>query len=383
MQIIYNFASKKEIMTTADFFIELVSQFDAQLPFVAYRKPKMTTVKALLQDTDELHTVTDYTESGFVMAPFDDRKTTILIPTAISKVISMTFLPTDKSVNTIVIGLENKISEENKHVDLVQKGIDTIGEETFKKVVLSRAETVETSEDPIELFQKILATYPTAFVYCWYHPKVGMWLGATPETLLKIENKRFKTMALAGTQEYKGTLEAKWTAKEYEEQQFVTDYIIENFKSSASRISVSDTKTVQAGNLLHLQTEISGILNSENLKTILDKLHPTPAVCGVPRETSKAFILKEELYDRAFYSGFLGELNIKEKTSRNTNRRNVENNAYAAIKTVSNLFVNLRCMQWQNGEVILYLGGGITKDSNAVAEWEETVAKAKVMKKVL
>jgi len=370
-------------MTTADFFIELVSQFDAQLPFVAYRKPKMTTVKALLQDTDELHTVTDYTESGFVMAPFDDRKTTILIPTAISKVISMTFLPTDKSVNTTAIGLENKISEDNKHVELVQKGIDTIGEETFKKVVLSREETVETSEDPIELFQKILATYPTAFVYCWYHPKVGMWLGATPETLLKIENKRFKTMALAGTQEYKGTLEVEWTAKEYEEQQFVTDYIIENFKSAASRISVSDTKTVQAGNLLHLQTEISGILNSENLKTILDKLHPTPAVCGVPRETSKAFILKEELYDRAFYSGFLGELNIKEKTSRNTNRRNVENNAYAAIKTVSNLFVNLRCMQWQNGEVTLYLGGGITKDSNAVAEWEETVAKAKVMKKVL
>ncbi|WP_452218731.1 chorismate-binding protein [Lacinutrix undariae] len=370
-------------MTTTDFFTALTSQLEAQLPFVAYRKPKMTTVKALLQNTDELHTITDYTESGFVMAPFDDRELSILIPSDISKTIEIEFSSSSNHISSTVISSEFKISEKNAHVNLVQKGIDTIGEDTFKKVVLSREEVVETSEDPLVLFQKILETYPTAFVYCWYHPKVGMWLGATPETLLKTENKRFKTMALAGTQEYKGTLDVKWTSKEYEEQQFVTDYIIANFKSEASRISVSDTKTVKAGNLLHLQTEISGILTTKNLKSVLDKLHPTPAVCGVPRAASKAFILKEELYNRAFYSGFLGELNIKEKTSRNTNRRNVENNAYAAIKTVSNLFVNLRCMQWQDDEVTLYLGGGITKDSNAVAEWEETVAKAKVMKKVL
>ena len=69
--------------------------------------------------------------------------------------------------------------------------------------------------------------------------------------------------------------------------------------------------------------------------------------------------------------------------SRNTNSRNVENNAYASIKTVSNLFVNLRCMQISNQEAIIYVGGGITKDSNVEAEWEETVQKALVMKKVL
>ena len=69
--------------------------------------------------------------------------------------------------------------------------------------------------------------------------------------------------------------------------------------------------------------------------------------------------------------------------SRNTNSRNVENNAYESIKTVSNLFVNLRCMQISNQEAIIYVGGGITKDSNVEAEWEETVQKALVMKKVL
>jgi len=112
-------------------------------------------------------------------------------------------------------------------------------------------------------------------------------------------------------------------------------------------------------------------------------LHPTPAVCGLPKDAAKQFILKNENYNREFYTGFLGEINIKTSISRNSNSRNVENNAYAAVKTVSNLYVNLRCMQISNQEAIIYVGGGITKDSNVEAEWEETVQKALVIKKVL
>lgn len=252
--------------------------------------------------------------------------------------------------------------------------------------MLSRIETLQLSDsNPIQLFKRLLQTYQTAFVYCWYHPKVGLWLGATPETLLKVEGNRFDTMALAGTQLYNGTLDAIWQNKEKQEQQFVTDFVVDNLKDIVESLKVSKTKTVRAGSILHLLTEINGTLNFKlfNLKQVIQSLHPTPAICGIPRESAKEFILENENYNREFYTGFLGELNLQEKITRNSNRKNVENSAYASVKKVSNLFVNLRCMQLKQKQAIIYIGGGITKDSVPENEWIETVNKTNTIKKVL
>jgi isochorismate synthase len=221
-------------------------------------------------------------------------------------------------------------------------------------------------------------------VYCWYHPKVGLWIGATPELLFKVEGKQLTTISLAGTQPYKPSSIPSWTHKEYEEQQIVTDYITNRIKPYTIQINVSDIDTVRAGSLLHLKTRItSRIADTSNLKSIIEALHPTPAVCGFPREEAKDFILKNENYNREYYTGFLGELNLKQSKTRNANRRNVENNAYAVVKTQSNFYVNLRCMQIKNNEALIYIGGGITKDSNSEKEWEETVNKTTTIGNVL
>ena len=98
------------------------------------------------------------------------------------------------------------------------------------------------------------------------------------------------------------------------------------------------------------------------LENLIKYLHPTPAVCGLPKETAKDFILQNENYTRSYYSGYLGELNVNENTQ---------------------LFVNLRCMEVKDAKIALYVGGGITKASIPEKEFEETVAKAMVMKKVL
>ena len=191
-------------------------------------------------------------------------------------------------------------------------------------------------------------------------------------------------MALAGTQAFKGTMEVFWGHKEKEEQAIVTKAIVENLEASVETLSLSGPMTVKAGNLLHLKTTISGNLKNAGLALLLNSLHPTPAVCGFPRQVAKEFILQNEGYDRTFYTGYLGELNLQETKTRNTNRKNVENNAYGSVKKVSNLFVSLRCMQMtKEQEAVLYIGGGITKDSNPEAEWQETVQKAKTMKQIL
>ena len=79
-------------------------------------------------------------------------------------------------------------------------------------------------------FEKLLGSYPSATNYVWFHPKVGLWMGATPEILLKVENQSFTTMALAGTQVYEGVADVKWKPKELEEQQMVTDYVLDKLK---------------------------------------------------------------------------------------------------------------------------------------------------------
>ncbi|MBJ7879945.1 chorismate-binding protein [Gelidibacter salicanalis] len=388
------------------FFEQLQVQFDHQLPFVAFKKPDTTVIKGLLQEDDQLHYSLDFTESGFVFAPFDSENDTFLLPFENASIITHDFVKGNSNGPSNHID-HSKNEQKEFHIDLVQKGIEAINQGSFKKVVLSRCEAVETSDtNPINLFKRLLDTYPTAFVYCWYHPKVGLWLGATPETLLSIRGNRLKTMALAGTQAFEGATDVVWKEKEREEQQIVTDFIIENLRESVGRsqysvgslqssvasvhssdlkIEVSEQHTVRAGNLLHLKTDIELQLTSgtKALKPILDALHPTPAVCGFPKHRAKNFIIEHEGYPREFYAGFLGELNLKESRTRNTNRRNVENNAYGVSKTVSNLYVNLRCMQIKNDTVQIYVGGGITKDSDAELEWEETVHKSQIIKRVL
>lgn len=372
-------------MTLFNFFNCIETQYNNKLPFVAYRKPGESSISGLLQKDNALHITKDFTEKGFVFAPFDNASDAVLLPVDYaSKIVCSDY----EVIPTQLIGKPlSVVTDEQKafHINLVNKGVEAIKDSAFKKVVLSRQEAVQISEqNPIGIFKSLLNHYSLAFVYCWYHPKIGLWLGATPETLIKIEGHQFSIMSLAGTQEYNGTLDVTWQDKEKEEQQFVTDFIVDSIKPSVDYLKVSNTETVKAGNLVHLRTLISARLDSNSaLKDVISIIHPTPAVCGLPKQASKDFILKNENYNREFYTGFLGELNLETVVKPRSGRRNIENRAYAIPKKSTQLYVNLRCMQIKNNTAIIYVGGGITSHSNADSEWDETVSKSKVMKNVL
>ncbi len=378
-------------MLEKDFFDTISNHYKNNLPFVMYRKPHKTGIDALLQTNNSLHITSGFTEQGFVFSPFDAINETVIIPTDQSEQIFLNTLEDNKedgfsNVVSSQLKKNQNTTAKTQHIHLVNKGVQAIKENVFKKVVLSRSETLSIkNNDPIHLFKQLLNSYKSAFVYCWYHPKVGLWLGATPETLIKIEGQRFSIMALAGTQSYNGTMDVVWQEKEKQEQQFVTDFIVNNIKPFVSNIKTSDVNTVKAGNLLHLKTMISAQLNPDiiSLKTLIEVLHPTPAVCGLPKQAAKHFILENENYDRAFYSGFLGELNYQKHIAPRTGRRNIENRAYAVKRNSTQLYVNLRCMQLVNNEAVIYVGGGITKTSHAESEWHETVSKSLVIKSVL
>lgn len=364
----YGFGEKENrIRDMNNFFSKTKQHYNQNLPFVIYSKPNTSSVFGLLQQNNTLHKISDYSEKGFVFASFDEKEL-VLIPENESEIITAEKESTafeSFETDDLHFDAEAKIQYE----DLVSKGIEAIKNEEFKKVVLSRSEKAALSEfDFIETFQHLVQLYPTTFCYCFFHPQIGLWMGATPEQLLKANGNVFETTALAGTQKADLETEIRWEQKEKDEQQYVTDFIVKRLREVANSVVVTEPYSLKAGSIWHIKTDISGVLNENStLEEVIDTLHPTPAVCGLPKKKAKAFIIENENYDRTFYTGFLGELN----------------SSFANESVSSDLFVNLRSMQIQNKTAILYMGCGITKESIPEKEWEESVNKSMTMKRVL
>ena len=336
-------------------FEEINTLLLKQNPFVSYVKPNENVWSLLVQQNDEIIEFSN--QAGFVFIPFHEGKQ-VVIPfegNAFSQ---------GNLENLEQKSAESFTSESNQKEifeDLVSKGVSAIQQGEFDKVVLSRKIVLKEQIAIVETFENLISTYPTAFRYLFLHPKIGLWMGATPEQLVKINQSQFETVALAGTQLYSENV--IWEAKEIEEQQFVTDYIVTKVKDKVNNLIISDTKTVKAGNLAHLKSFISGELTPDfQANDLIKALHPTPAVCGLPKVQAIDFILKNEGYNRKYYAGFLGEYNKDNQTD---------------------LFVNLRCLEVENDVVTIYVGCGITKDSNPEKEFIETENKSMTMRNVL
>ena len=374
-------------MQLDDLFFKAEDYHKNQQPFVLYNKPQDEKVCGVFQQTQDVIYAKDFTETGFVFSPFDDLDKTIIFQQTNCDFIEANLSGSDELINqdtfteTLINPSSSSITE---HARLVNEGIKAIKETSLEKVVLSRVFQIDTENSALGIFKKLIAQYPTAFTYIWYHPKIGLWLGATPETLLSISHLRFKTMALAGTQPYQNTMNVQWGFKEQEEQQIVTNSIASALKDDSRTLNIGEPETSRAGALLHLKSDIAGDFKTDfNLRSVLEKLHPTPAVCGYPKDLAKEFILKNENYSRQYYTGFLGELNMTTKTIRSATKRNLEHSAYRRQRGITNLYVNLRCMKLVDNNAQLFVGGGITADSMAEDEFWETHNKLKTMLSVL
>ena len=351
-------------MNQSDLFKIITNHKDNSLPFVVFNEPYSDNIIAKLQIDDTLHTECDLSTGAFIFAPFDSEK------------FNKIYMPFDKcksykSVNlneVIKSNLKNKRSDnklnKSSHINLINKSLLAINDGIIKKVVLSRVESMSiNSVDIAMVFQKLLSFYRNSFVYIWFHPKVGFWVGASPEKLLTIEDDFMQTVALAGTTKKGPDGSVSWSVKEIKEQQYVKSYILDSLINIVDNLSSAKTINIQSGNLYHLCSTISGSLKSFNdYNSVIKLIHPTPAVCGIPLDVSKEFISLNESYDRSYYTGYLGIISPKKKSVK--------------------LYVNLRCAEVFDSFIKIYVGGGITKESNPANEFDETIAKSHIMKNV-
>lgn len=222
----------------------------------------------------------------------------------------------------------------------------------INKVILSRiiAEPFENNKLAI-LFEALVDLRPNAFVYWFYHPKYGHWIGATPEVLLAQTDNRFETVSLAGTL-YNGH---DWTNKELNEQELVSGYITETLKNcEIDEYDKIGPVTIESGPVKHLKTTFVWQKQCDSFK-LANLLHPTPAVCGLPKQEALNLILSTEKHQRGYYTGYLGPI---------TNGQ-------------PKFYVNLRCLNFLNKQAYLFVGGGLTSDSVLENEWQETEHKAR------
>ena len=242
-------------------------------------------------------------------------------------------------------------------------------EGAFRKIVLARCSCVgqQQPRSPFELFQQACARYPRMFISLVSTPQGGTWLTATPEVLLEKvlpqphDDCCFRTIALAGTVGYAD--DVRWSEKNIREQRYVATYIMETLEHFSHDITEEGPYTTRAANLAHLRSDFTFRLpDDRHLGTLLHALHPSPAVCGLPKREAFHFILHNESVPRRYYSGFQGLLGVGGMT---------------------HLYVSLRCMSIHPNHYRLYAGGGLLSDSDEESEWQETEAKLNTMRNVL
>jgi isochorismate synthase len=388
-----------EKLSEAELFEVLLSQATQNdYSFALWRMPEAKTKNLVLSysvKTLEPKAIVEELPSGFMFAPFDRNKSRYFLNADLIFSFAAGELEDAKTphqssshewLNDVISktshqpfkpAVSNRSSDnpstKNDYQNLVQKGIEAIEGGQFEKIVPSRSKTVDLPEsfDIIETFQKLCGLYPNAMISFVSIPGVGTWMGASPELLIQVENNHiFRTVALAGTKSFEAGTNIKnvaWTQKEIEEQALVCRYIISNFKKIRLReYDEQGPKTIVAGNLMHLKTTYTVDMKETNFpqlgSVMLQLIHPTSAVCGMPLEESMTFLRENEGYDREFYAGYLGPVNI--------------NNSIC-------LFVNLRCMQLIGDQAVLYAGAGVTADSVPESEWEETEIKLNTLLKVI
>lgn len=244
--------------------------------------------------------------------------------------------------------------------------ITPLQQREFHKLVLSRStrQALPDGFSPLATFVRACNNYPRMMVSLCHTPQTGTWMGSTPEILLSGHEQQWSTVALAGTMSIEGdNLPGEWSRKNREEQAFVAEYIRRMLKRCAGKVDEKGPYTARAGALVHLKTDFRFCLkDSLHLGSLLEELHPTPAVCGLPKQEAYDFILQHEGHDRRYYSGIIGWIDPEGDT---------------------HLYVNLRCMQLHRRSATLYAGGGILPTSTAETEWEETNEKLKTMRRLL
>lgn len=198
------------------------------------------------------------------------------------------------------------------------------------------------------------------------------FLGVTPERLVRVEGRTFRTVALAGSigrgadpaADERLAAELLTSAKDREEHEVVVEMLRRTLAPLAEELEVAAEPTVVTlRHVQHLATEVRGRLRQQaGVLSLVERLHPTPAVGGAPRELALELIAAEERLDRGWYAGPLGWLDRHDD---------------------GEFVVAIRSGVVEDDRVSLFSGCGIVADSDPDREWAESEMKLEALASAL
>jgi len=326
--------------------------------FVAYSLPGTTDFiscsVAKYKSKSEGDDILDY---DFIFAPFDSQDHPSFLLNFNATLLNGAF-----EIPPLEAGEETETSKNYYNANCTD-AINRLRSKELEKVILSKikiAGTPPLNEDKKEGQES--SGVSNFFVYLVYTPEVGCWMGASPELLLSKQNAQYKTVALAGTQKLdKALADIAWKAKDIKEHNIVIDYIESTLKNKDIHFVKSESYTSAAGNVCHIKTDFL-FPPSLKIDKALEAIHPSPALSGMPVEDAVKLIKILEQHDREYYCGYLGPIHSDH---------------------TFDLYINLRCMKVNDKYFKLYVGGGLTEDSEVEKEWQETELKAMTLLSVL
>lgn len=268
------------------------------------------------------------------------------------------------------IPASNYNSDYDAWISSVQKAKEEIQKKTFKKIVLARKLSVSRNRTagPASVLNQLRHQYQNCSCFLIHPANGNSFLGATPEQLVAFQHDVLRTEALAGSMERGATImedtdlerDLSFSAKNRMEHQFVVRDIEQRLRPFAHTIHHSSPPQVKKlSNVQHLYTPIQANLKPETtVLSILENLHPTPAVGGYPWGKAAPHIRKLEHFERGWYAGPVGWLNAS-------------GGGEFAVAIRSGLL--------DKEKAHFFAGCGIVADSDPQAEWEETNLKLKPM----
>ena len=337
------------------FYSELNFSLKNKESFVAFKNPSH---KKIICYKGEIISGTNNQMSdkrGFIFMPFDSTdKGYLLIP---KNTFETEFHANLKIDNNYKVSAKDFTEKKKHYINYVKTTIRDINSSSLEKVVCSSSFGLKINPKSVtKYFQKLLQLNDGAFCYLFFNPSIGIWMGASPEKLINLNNGLLTTYALAAT---KKELSQNWTDKEFREQKIVEEQIIDDLNSSCDFVENGPLQTIKAGDIYHLKSVIKAKTTNSSFD-LINLLHPTPAVAGSPRNKAIDYINKIENYDRSFYTGYMGVID----------------------QDYCDVYVNIRCAKIVEDDLTIYVGGGITKESKPIDEWSEIVNKSQTMLRV-
>jgi isochorismate synthase len=245
---------------------------------------------------------------------------------------------------------------EQQYLALVDQVRAAIAKGELEKVVLARR--VEVALPRRVTAAQVLSRLSGIAAECLrFAFRVGdtTFLGATPERLVEKRGRRFMTEAVAGSIKSGEAASQRLleSSKDRAEQAIVVRELLHVLEPLAAELEHERLPEVQRlRHVAHLRTKMKGLLREPlHVLSLVERLHPTPAVGGVPSARALAFIAEHEPDERGWYAGPIGWVDSKGDGS---------------------FAVALRSGILEPERAALYAGGGIMQGSDASSELTET-----------